>query len=290
VSSSASASDILVRVKGRLFVGVASMLAASFASVPPARADATQEQCINAYEKNQTLSLDGKFRAAREQLLVCSRPSCPKITQGDCGKWLAALEPRIPSVIVTAKSASGTDLESVRVLMDGEVLAERLDGRPVAVDPGPHTFRFESGEQILEERVVVVEGEKLRRLVADYGKLAPKVVEPPPPPPAPSSAGIPTVSWVLGGVTVLSLASFVGFAAAGKSAESCVPTCARSEIDSFRRDYLIADISLGVALVSAGAAVYFALTNKASGSTSAGATGLARSDAPLSRPQFVHFF
>jgi len=286
VCSSASASDSFVLVKGRFLVGVSLMLGLAFAS--SARADATQEQCVNAYEQSQSLTLEGKFRAAREQLLVCARPTCPKITQGDCGKWLATLEPKIPSVVVSAKSASGQDLERVRVLMDGVVLSENLDGRPVIVDPGPHTFRFESEGQVLEERVVIVEGEKLRRLLADFAKLAPKVVEPPPPPPPAGSAGIPTVSWVLGGVSVVSLVGFVGFAVAGKSAEGCVPTCKSGEIDSFRRDYLIADISLGVAIVTAAAAVYFALTNKPSVTSASRAPG---AHAPLLLPQSgMHFF
>ena len=73
---------------------------------------------------------------------------------------------------------------------------------------------------------------------------------------------IPVVTWILGGVAVAGVASFTTFAILGKAKEGCAPFCSRSNVDTLRRDYLIADVSLGVGLVAGAAAVYFALTAK----------------------------
>jgi hypothetical protein len=248
-----------------LFLGVSIALALSAAD---ARAQ-DQEECIKGYEEGQRLQLDGKLRAARSQLMVCARASCPRVTQSDCAKWLTALEPKVPSVIITAKDASGRDLENVNVTVDGEVVAERLEGRAIDVDPGGHTFRFESEGRVLEQRYVIVEGDKARRIAIELPSstaYAPKDAVPSGPPDRDrdraSPSRIPTISWVLGGVAIVGLTSFTVFGLMGKNVESCVPRCTNGDVDDYQRDYVVADVSLGIALVAAGAAVYFALTQK----------------------------
>jgi hypothetical protein len=41
----------------------------------------------------------------------------------------------IPTVIFEAKDGAGGDLSAVRVTMDGEVLAERLEGTALSINP-----------------------------------------------------------------------------------------------------------------------------------------------------------
>src|SRR5580700_9118420 len=52
-----------------------------------------KEACVAASDQAQTLRDDGKYRAARAQLLVCSRDVCPAIVRRDCEKWLAPIDP-----------------------------------------------------------------------------------------------------------------------------------------------------------------------------------------------------
>lgn len=250
-----------------LACGLGVLLASAHAR--PARADSAAAACIDAHEQAQRLMQDGRLRAAREKLLVCSRETCPKVAQTDCATWMRDVARDMPSVVVTAKDAAGRDTEKVRVIVDGETIAESLDGRALALDPGPHAFRFEASGRILEQKVLVAAGEQNRHVVADFTAPAP----PPPPPlgPPPPSKGThepdeshstPVASYVLGGVAVLGVASFTVFGLLGKSTEKCVPTCTNEDVSDFRRSYLVADISLGVALVSLGAAVWIALAKR----------------------------
>jgi hypothetical protein len=170
----------------------------------------------------------------------------------------------IPTVVVTAKDTEGHDTDKVRVIVDGEVMAEALDGRAMPVDPGTHAFRFESGGRVLEQKVLLGAGEQNRHLVADFTTpRAPIGPARPCPKPEPErSTSMPVATYVLGGLAVVGLAGFAGFGLSGKGQESCVPACTRSEVSAFRRSYLIADLSLGVALVSAGAALWLALSKR----------------------------
>jgi hypothetical protein len=84
--------------------------------------------------------------------------------------------------------------------------------------------------------------------------------------PAPeASTSIPVAFWVLAGAGTVALASFGTFAFLGQQEYSelesdCAPRCTPSDSDSVATKFLIADISLGVAIAAyAGAAyVYFA--------------------------------
>jgi hypothetical protein len=72
----------------------------------------------------------------------------------------------IPTIIFDARDSTGKDLISVRVSMESEVLAERLEGTALSVDPGVHTFTFEAaGHTPVQKQVVVHQGEKDRREV-----------------------------------------------------------------------------------------------------------------------------
>jgi hypothetical protein len=245
-----------------LKAGVAVGLVVALGSAP-ARADGVAAQCIDAHEQAQRSMQDGHLRAAREKLLVCSRETCPKVAQTDCSAWMRDVARDMPSVVVTAKDAAGHDTEKVRVVVDGETFAESLDGRAFPLDPGPHAFRFESEGRVLEQKVLVGAGEQNRHVVADFASSTSGTPVGPPPPSTPDASPSPPVAtYVLGGVAVLGLASFTVFGLSGKSTEKCVPSCTKDEVSDFRRSYLVADISLGIALVSLGAAAWFALTKR----------------------------
>ena len=120
-------------------------------------------ECIASADAAQQARDDGKWRAARDGFVSCSRAVCPKMVSASCTKWAREIEDGMPTVVLAAKDASGADLTDVRVTFDGATLATVLDGKPVDVDPGAHKFRFSrDGSEPVEQSVVVKAGEKLR--------------------------------------------------------------------------------------------------------------------------------
>ena len=64
--------------------------------------------------------------------------------KAECSQRIDAIDAAMPTLILAAKDGAGNDLSVVTVSMDGAPLASTLDGRPVAIDPGEHAFRFEA--------------------------------------------------------------------------------------------------------------------------------------------------
>jgi hypothetical protein len=145
-------------MRGLVVAAVLSMPALAFAGDP-------KTECIGAADQAQQARDDGKYRAARDGFVSCSRAVCPKMVSASCTKWAREIEDGMPTVVLAAKDAAGGDLSDVRVTFDGAPLATVLDGKPVDVDPGAHKFRFSrDGSEPVEQTVVVKAGEKLRSI------------------------------------------------------------------------------------------------------------------------------
>jgi hypothetical protein len=134
-------------------------------------AEPTTMECLAASENSLTLSSQHKLRAERAQLLICSAVSCPVEVRKECLSRVDAANAAIPALVFEAKDGAGKDLSAVKVTMDGELLAERLDGTALLVDPGEHVFSFESaGSPVLEKRLIIRESQKDRREVIVIGE------------------------------------------------------------------------------------------------------------------------
>ncbi len=160
-----------------------------------ARAD-DKAACVQSSDQAQSLRDEGKYRAARTSLVDCARDACPALVRRDCEKWLNELDAAQPTVVFGARDPKGNDVAGTRVLMDGALLVDHLDGKPTAVDPGEHVFRYEApGTTLVEQRVVVRVNEKNRVLTAvlmaqTAPASAPAPAAPSPPPePAAGEAG-----------------------------------------------------------------------------------------------------
>lgn len=245
---------------------VGTMLAEGVATAAPDE----REVCAASAEQAQQLRDEGKYRRAREQMLVCARDVCPGPIKSDCGKWLTELDRDAPTVVFGARDGKGSDLLDVKVSMDGTSIQERLDGKPVLVDSGEHVFKFESKDgTVREERVLVRAAEKARPIIATF-----------PGPTTPDTGNkdsVPTTSGndggregsivpalVVGGIGVVALGSFAVFGIGGKNdvddLQKCKPTCDEKDVDSARTKLIIADISLGVGIVALGVAAYMFIT------------------------------
>ena len=166
---------------------------------------------------------------------MCAAAQCPGVVQTDCANWLAEVEKALPSVVLAAKNGAGGDLVDVRVSVDGQPLVAKLDGQAVSMNAGLHTFHFEGAAGVVDQQVVVREGEKNQTVAVVLAAPAvaptpPTPPLPPPPPATPSDAHASgagpwkTVGWVVGGVGVVGLgvATVFGILAEGdKSSAHC---------------------------------------------------------------------
>jgi hypothetical protein len=165
----------------------AGMLVVPAVVLGPATASAAPnlEQCLASSQTGQEQKHAGKLLEARRELLVCAAASCPDAVKADCAELLDAIERALPTVAFDAKDDAGVDLSAVRVAVDGVEVADHLDGLPIPVDPGRHTFTFTMAERSPVERTfIIVEGEKARheRIVIPGPGPVPVATAPAPPP------------------------------------------------------------------------------------------------------------
>jgi hypothetical protein len=194
--------------------------------------------------------------------------------RGDCTTLLAEVVEATPSIVIGATS-DGEDVFDVAITMDGAALVGQLDGKPIDVNPGLHSFLFERAGLPSVEKKVIVAAHRRHQTVAVQWKTAPAAVAPPAVV-APSAAAqpvrpvksaslerpIPAEFYVLGGAAVAGLATFAVLGLTGDASQHdlalCAPRCPEGEVDSLQNRFIAADIALGVgALSAAGAFVVF---------------------------------
>lgn len=241
--------------------------------------------CSAQHASGQREVLAGHLKVAFEQFAACSSDSaCPEAIRAECAELLAGTAKAMPTVILSASDAKGQKLTGVKAFSADELVAERLDGTAISIDPGKHRFRFvlPSGE-VLSTDELIREGEKNRLVTVETEPSEPPaapgplpVVHAPAVDPGPSQVApvrpekpeggprLTTGFWIASAVGTAGILSFSTFALIGRGIHSdlaeCSPTCdpsLRDDYDALRRDYLLADVSLGVAALSLGAAAYF---------------------------------
>jgi hypothetical protein len=265
-----------------------SILLTSYTSLS-ARGDSTNS-CAEAYVRGQVLRNDHRLVEARDVLRDCAQPRCKDFIVRDCSAWLDIVQASLPAVVPVAVDDAGNALLEIKVSMDGAAFLSVIDGRSVEVDPGMHTFEFETPDGHKTEKTVMVpEGDKWVRVAVTLSAPA-AVVAPPPPAPerglpqssapvakavAPherrtvSSHATPwkTVGLVVAGAGVagLGVGSFFGFEALSKrnaagcdSQEACPSPDAKSKLDASRRagNLATAFLAAGGALTVSGTVLW----------------------------------
>jgi hypothetical protein len=220
-----------------------------------AHADEATATCVAAYERGQVVRKQGKLTAAREPLLACAQVSCSPVLRTQCAQWVAELEQQTPTVVLVARGPNGEDIVAAHVSLDGHEIAQRLDGKAIPIDPGPHTFYFAiEGATPREETVLVSQGEHERRIVADFRRAT--VAGASTPPSSTRPAPIPVAVPILAGVAVAGFGTFAVAGLLGLSeknaldARQCKPDCPQADVNAAQTKFLVADIGLGVGAVS----------------------------------------
>jgi hypothetical protein len=233
-----------------------------------AHADVT-EQCVASAEAAQDLIDRGRYAAAREHLAQCAREQCPAAVRKDCLDWLADLKKLQPSVVFAAKGAGGDDLANVRVTEGGREITTRLEGQPIALDPGSHDLVFETPGRPRIVEIRWSEGPAPARAggedrAASHTGNA-------------GGRGRSVMPFVLGGVSLAAFTTSGVLALTAKSSISSVEsspcaatkTCEPDVLDDARGRLVAADVALGIGIASLAVAVVWAVIDWGSHSGSA---------------------
>jgi hypothetical protein len=137
----------------------------------------------------------GQLVAAKEAFLQVGRDTLPasapapfKKAQADARAELAAHDPRIPTIHVTAR---GGGSKRVEISMDGKTVPDALVGIARPVDPGQHTLRATADGMRSEDKTVTIQEKDHATVVLE---LKPGTAAPPAPAAPPSAAPEPTAT------------------------------------------------------------------------------------------------
>jgi len=237
--------------------------------------------CARAYEQAQEQRHAGALVSARDELSRCEQNDCPAFIRSDCARWLGEVVAEQPTLLVVAKRGA-RELSEVRVSIGDRVLAERLSGQPIDLDPGSYDLRFETaGSAPVLRHVLVQSGQKNQRVEVAFEPLPGEAAPPSSGASAPSGSAAPSAGpraiaidarpsrvlpWTLLAVGAAGLVTGVGLDVWGRTDEqrltdSCAPDCSDAQLRPVRNKYLIGDLSAGIGLASISLAAYLFLTS-----------------------------
>jgi hypothetical protein len=262
------------------------------ASPTSSTSSASSEQCAAAYEQAQEQRKSGRLVEARATLRLCARDECPGFIHDDCLTWHGEVASELPTLVFSATSG-GRDLVDVRVATSDRVLATRLEGQVIELDPGEYELTFSAtGSEPRPLQLVVARGEKNRLVRVELTELTP---------PGPDVALAPpradrslTVPALFAGVGLAGLGGFVALGAWGRSSESrladtCSPGCNADDVGSVRTKYVLADVSLGVGVAGLALAAYTFFSQSPRSSGRAGGVSLHATSSDLRMTYGGHF-
>jgi hypothetical protein len=259
------------------------------AVVLPARAawaeGPTTTQCLAASDASLKAATEHRFRDERAQLLTCAAPSCPAVVRKECLSQVDEVNARIPTVIFFAKDASGKDLGAVRVTMDGDLLAERLEGTALSVDPGEHTFAFETaGQAPITMTFLFQQAQKDRHEQIAFHPVSDPAASPPAAPDRPGLGTQKIVALAAGGAGIVGLGIGAAFGAVALSEKSdaqsicpgaaCPTPSGVTKWSNATTSANISTVALVVGAVGVGAGVVLWLTAPHAGATPGAQLGL----------------
>ena len=233
----------------------------------PVLADEVSDSCIAAHVDGQVLVQGEKLVAARERFSSCTLDACPSMIRRECAELAAQLEQRIPTLVFSATGGDLRPLAEARVELDGRLVQTKLDGRALRVDPGRHDVRV-SAEGAIRELTIRRSSqgkEPARRSLVRrrYARERRRLCR------GSRRERLFTRCALRGVRGRCRCPRFVRLLrASGKSLEDdlegCKPNCENSDVDRMQASYLVADISLGVSIVSLGVGTYLLLTRESS--------------------------
>lgn len=253
---------------------VSSLSLTALADEPAAPADESGAKdpvvaCLDSHTEGQKLRRDGKLLESRDAFRQCSATACPSQIIRDCFVWMEETSKQIPSVSVSV-TADGVNRADVQVYIDDVLAADKLSGRALDVNPGPHQIRVVLPPFApFEEQIVITEGEKFRVVNVSFttpgrssSPLAPRASAEQPE--LETYRPVPIATYVFGGLGIAAAISGGAWGISNMALRSdmedrCAPDCSKQSIEVLKQRALLADVSWGVSVVSlaTAATIYF---------------------------------
>jgi hypothetical protein len=237
--------------------------------------------CAKSYEDAQLLKKRASLTEAQETLAKCMAEGCPASLRKDCAAWLDEVHQRMPTVALQCEEEGAAPAADAKLEVDGAV-RETTFGKSFELNPGEHKFvlRWASNDPTLKATKATEEVVKVQ-VVAErqQQKVVLRCMTPKPQTekkkPMARESGPPVATWILGGVgvagTVLGSVFLVTALGQRSDLNDCKGRCVQSDVDSAKRNFLIADVSFGVAVLGFAAAAVVWIVG--GGSTSAEPSG-----------------
>lgn len=223
------------------------------------------DACVEASESAQALRDEGKYLLARENLLRCARDVCPAVVRRDCLSGLERLDAVTPSVVFSVSGVAPDKVSEVKISIQGHGETYGVTGRPVQVDPGPHSIRFGLGKDTVELSVVFKAGDANRPVEGAFAKPdpTPPSASTAPSTDAPDDAAPNWLGYSLVGAGALALGGMTVLWVRGRGElkdlrEGCGATrsCDEGDVDRARNTILLGDVIGGVGVLAIGVGVY----------------------------------
>jgi hypothetical protein len=260
----------------RRWAGVLWSVLGCFALHPkPCSAQSSiKNECVASYQQAQISRQDGDLLKAQQELVSCAGAGCPDAMQADCSRWLEEVQAALPTVVFRALTPGGADIAEAHIELDAQP-ARALDGRSITLNPGKHQVTVRAPHFApVTLQVQFAEGQKLRQQTLTLHPLTE----------SPSASGFKAQTAMAGSNTVerrftvvqwvgassavaggLGLTYFGLKARAGDSdLGACSPTCSKQAVADVKRNYLAANVSLGLGLVGLAVAAVHYLTQGSS--------------------------
>lgn len=259
---------------------VASMLAFVVSLAwPGAQASAAsraQRQCARTFENAQEQALDGKLVEASEMFEGCAQRHCGRALKRECTRALRRIRRDLPTVVLSFRGHEGEQIDDVRVMLDGSPLTDSIDDVAIPVNPGFHTFAFETADgRRVEKLQTIRRGDKELPILAEAegppapapsaeevadGSEGPATIDMEfDEPPEAEQGGESLAPYIVGGASiVVGVGAFIGLRVLANSKYAdlpkCFPDCSLSQIEEVQTLYTASNLSLVAAAAGTGVA------------------------------------
>ena len=176
--------------RSRLLTAGASAAAVLAVAAPAHAKESARAACaspIRSYKDALASQKAGHLRDAYLEFADCGRQTVCGGLAPRCRAAAEKLASQMPSVVPIVTDASGAPSLDVEVRMDGRTVATQLDFKGIPVEIGPHEFTFARGGRVIAtERLVIVEGDRDRKIDVTLGAPGSSAGARPPVAPSPS--------------------------------------------------------------------------------------------------------